>query len=579
MTARQLWRLLGPERAGMAAAIACRLLQSLALGLAFAIAVQVIGDSVTGRAMTRDRAIWVTGLMLLSLAGQMGFGYLAMRLAWLASFAAAARLRGQIARHLGRLPMGFHLARHRGDSVSALTSDMQTVEGFMTDGLSQIAQALGLPVVMLAFLALRDPVLALAALATILLALPLFWLSSRRLARLGILRQDRQAQAAARMIEYVQGLAVIRAFNRTTLGQARFGAALRDFRDISVTLIAQLVRPMVMVGAVLLAGVPLVLAVAAGRLGQRAAPVDLMAVLVLILSLYAPLAAMLSVMELARLAEAALTRIDRILQAEPLAQPPQPAPAQGFALNFQDVGFGYDASAPLLQGIDLTIPERSMTAIVGASGAGKSTMLNLIARFWDVDRGQITIGGIDLRDLDGKALTDLVTVVFQDAWLSSGTIGDNIALGRPDATPCQIQAAARTAQAHDFIMALPLGYDTPVGEDGATLSGGERQRISIARAILKDAPIVLLDEATAAIDPSNERALQQALLGLRQGRTLIAVAHKLTSIRHADQILVLDGGRIAERGRHETLLDAGGLYAALWRRQQNKDRVARQPEE
>jgi ATP-binding cassette subfamily B protein len=228
------------------------------------------------------------------------------------------------------------------------------------------------------------------------------------------------------------------------------------------------------------------------------------------------------------------------------------------------VTFGYTADEPVLHALSLDVPPRTLTALVGPSGAGKSTVLSLIARFWDVDDGSVQIGGADVRDLTPEQLFYAVTVVFQDVYLFQGTIGDNIAFGRPNADHDAIVAAARQAQAHDFITALPEGYDTPVGEGGATLSGGERQRISIARAILKDAPIVLLDEATSALDPINEAAVQQAVARLVRNRTVIVVAHRLSTIRSADQIIVLDGGRAVERGRHDDLLAAGGRYARLW---------------
>jgi ATP-binding cassette, subfamily B, bacterial IrtB/YbtQ len=241
-------------------------------------------------------------------------------------------------------------------------------------------------------------------------------------------------------------------------------------------------------------------------------------------------------------------------------------------VTFDGVDFGYDPDLPVLHQLSFTATPSTATAIVGPSGAGKTTILNLIARFWDPQAGSVTIGGIDIRELTQQQLFDAVTVVFQDVYLFQGTIGDNIAFGRPDATRPDIEAAARAAQIHDFITSLPDGYDTRVGEGGHTLSGGQRQRVSIARAIVKDAPIVLLDEATAAIDPITERAVQLGLAELVRGKTLIVVAHRLSTIRSADQILALDAGRITQRGTHDQLLDAGGLYARLWHERERATR-------
>jgi ATP-binding cassette subfamily B protein len=253
-----------------------------------------------------------------------------------------------------------------------------------------------------------------------------------------------------------------------------------------------------------------------------------------------------------------------LLTAKLLLVAPEQEKANGFELRFDQVSFSYPGKLPLFRDLSFTVPQCTMTAIVGPSGAGKSTVLNLIARFWDVNSGKVTIGGANVACLGEEELASLVTVVFQDVYLFAGTIRDNIVIGRPDASQGDIEAAARAAQAHEFIMALPDGYDTQVGEGGAALSGGERQRVSIARSILKDAPIVLLDEATAAIDPTNERAIQLALARLVEGRTLIVVAHRLATIQAADQIIVLDEGRVAECGQHDTLLAQGGVYAGLW---------------
>ncbi len=561
----RVWRLAGPLRGKVARGIAFRFLQSIFLGLAFGGVVWMLSGLADGRTMDFGWATELTLLMVVSLAGQLLFGYLAARDSWLASFELAGDLRLSLLDHLRHLPMGFHLSRHRGDTVTALTSDMQMLESFLSDALGRIAQAFGLPIVAVVFFLVRDWPLGLALLASIAAALPVFMWSSRRLARLGIVRQDLQAAAGARMIEFVQGIATIRAFNRLAKGEESFRAALEAFRALSIRMVAHLSVPMALFGAVLMAGVPVVMLTAGLR--YQAGAVDiatLLAVLVLVFATYSPLLGLSQVMELVRMADASLTRMDRILTARPLPAPTAPAEPAGFDLRFKAVDFAYRPGRPVLSGVDFAVPERSMTAIVGPSGSGKSTILNLIARFWDVDAGAVRIGGVDLRQLNEERLAALITVVFQDVYLFAGSLYDNIAFGRAGATRTEVEAAARAAQAHDFIMALPDGYDTRVGEGGATLSGGERQRMSIARAILKDAPIVLLDEATAAIDPSNELAIRKALSRLVAEKTLVVVAHKLSTIRAADQILVLDAGRIVERGGHEALLAEGGLYRRLW---------------
>ena len=563
---RRLWSLAAPCRRDIVLGLTCRFAQSFSLGLAFAVIISVIAELASGRAMTLTWAWQITGAMGLALAGQLLFSYLASGYLYLASFAVAEHMRLSMIAHLRALPIGFHLSRGGGDTVTALTTDVQTIEAFLADGLPRIAQPFGLPLAVLLYLASCDAVLACVAAIPIALAIPIYLRTSRSMARVGIQRQDLQAEAASRMIEFVQGIGVIRAFNSVAKGREDFEAALRLFRDISNMMIRQLTAPVVAFAMAVMVGLPAMILAVGIRL--NAGGVDTgtaIAALILLFSLYGPLVNLVSVMELTRIADASLTRMDRIMQATPLPQPPKSVEAIGFDVQFDDVVFGYAAGSPVVQHVSFHVPAGSVTAIVGPSGSGKSTLLNLLARFWDVEQGAVRIGGADVRVLDPDALHGLVTVVFQAPYLFSGTIFDNIAFGRKGAPPEDVEAAARAAQAHDFIMALPNGYGTRVEEAGANLSGGERQRISIARAILKDAPIVLLDEATASIDASNQRAIHAALHALAAGKTVIVVAHRLSTIRDADQIVVLDKGRVAERGGHAELLQANGLYAQLWR--------------
>lgn len=265
---------------------------------------------------------------------------------------------------------------------------------------------------------------------------------------------------------------------------------------------------------------------------------------------------------------AAQGEVTALLELPPLAEPAMGRAPKRFDVAFEGVSFSYQPGVPTLSEVSFAVPEQSMTAVIGPSGAGKTTFLSLVARFWDPDAGSVRIGGVDLREIDADELYRAIGVVFQEPYLFQGSIFDNIAAGRPDGERSAVLAAGAAAGCDEFAAALPAGYDTLVGEGGRSLSTGERQRVALARAILQDAPIVLLDEATAALDPSNERLVQQALANLVADKTLIVVAHRLSTIRGADQIIAVEGGRIVQPGTHEELVERGGLYARFWTERQ-----------
>lgn len=265
-----------------------------------------------------------------------------------------------------------------------------------------------------------------------------------------------------------------------------------------------------------------------------------------------------------RQVKATVESLEAFLEMPALPEPAQPAALQGTGVELKNVHFSYSADGPeVLHGIDLTLPQGSFTALVGPSSGGKSTVAKLIARFWDVTQGSITIGGVDVRQMPLAQLSGLVSFVTQDNYLFRCSLLENIRLGNPAATDEQVKAVARAAQCEELIAKLPQGYDTPAGEAGKRLSGGEKQRIAIARMLLKNAPIVILDEATANVDPENEDRLQKAIEALTRDKTIIMIAHRLKTVRHADQILVVDHGRIVQQGTHEQLIGQPGIYAAF----------------
>ena len=570
---RTIWRLFGPHRRLFATALGMRVLTSLSAAVPIVTLVWAI-DHIRTSTLITDRLTLAIVLVLAGVVGQYAFSYVANRIAWTTTFYAIGDARLRTLEHVQRLPLGVVRGRGVGDVSTVLTADLEAVSTYAHSGLPQYFSALSMPVFVTAGLLAVDPPLALTVVVSVVVALPTFrWVSSY-FGRQALERGNLLATANSRIIEYVQGIAVVRAFDRTGDRQHWFRGAVDDVRAISDRMTVRLVPAALLTMGIVQLGVPLTLAAltywyADGRIDAG----TVLIFLVLILRVYTPLLEVAGGVEQARLAEAALRRIGAIRDLQP--QPGPRTVTSGVAepsVEFDDVTFGYVGDQPVLHGLSFQTPPRTMTALVGPSGAGKSTVLALVARFWDVDQGSVRLGGADVRDLTPEQLFDAVTIVFQDVYLFQGTIRDNIAFGRPHATEDAVVQAARQAQAHDFITALPQGYNTPVGEGGATLSGGERQRISIARAILKDAPIVLLDEATSALDPINERAVQQAVAELVRNRTVIVVAHRLSTIRSADQIIVLDNGRVVERGRHDDLITAGGRYASLWSERERASR-------
>jgi ATP-binding cassette subfamily B protein len=432
----------------------------------------------------------------------------------------------------------------------------------------QICGALTMPLLLLVFLAICDWKLAAAAAIVIPVALPLVWIAVRLIDYLGRKQQKARVEAASRMIEYIQGIRLVKAFR---LQGEKFDRLKKAFHRLSVDSIRLegCAGPtLVLAPFVLNTGLTLIMLLGYHRLeaGTLSLPLYVM-FLILVPRLYEPLIHALVFIGELNYMKLGVQRIENLRTTQLLSEPDTPAHIEHFGIDLSHVTFSYRGH-PVLRDVSFSMPARSLTALVGPSGSGKTTITRLITRFWDVDEGGVRIGGKDIHALSSDDLLSHISMVFQDVYLFQDTIYNNIRLGRPEATPEQIEAAARAACCHDFIEQLPEKYQTMVGEGGSTLSGGEKQRISIARAILKDAPIVLLDEATAALDPENEHFIQGAINDLVRNKTVVVIAHRLHTIVGADQIVVLDAGEVVDTGTHAELLARPGLYATLWEEQQ-----------
>jgi ATP-binding cassette subfamily B protein len=451
------------------------------------------------------------------------------------------------------------------------TGDLTTVVGGNVVnaalGISAVAlvflQMVIVPVVLIAVFLVVDWRLGLTLAVVTVLAVP-FVRQVQRISGSGFRRVDEaDAAAASRIVEYVQGLPVFKATGQVGESSARLQKALQEQTRHQAESQTRVALPALYAAAVAQLGVIAVAAVGTALvLGADLTAPILVAVVAGAVRFAEPLATATTLTAMFEITDAAIERVAEVLDVSPLDADPG-ARITRFDVAFDEVGFAY-AGAPVLRDVSFTVAARSFTALVGPSGSGKTTVTRLLTRYADPDTGTVRVGGVDLRTVDPTEIYRHVSVVFQDVYLFDDTIRANIAMARPDATDAEVEAAARAANVHGFVERLPHGYDTRVGEIGGALSGGERQRISIARAILKDAPIVLLDEPTAALDAESEVAVQQAIDALVADRTVIVIAHRLSTVAGADQILVLADGRIVERGRHAELLAAGGRYARMW---------------
>lgn len=607
------WRIMRPVRAQIRFAMFVSSLATL-LNVAFLLSLAWTVRQLAER--PHAWPVWPLACAVLCLAGSYFLRLGAFSQSHYAAFRLEKILRGDLAERLTRVPLGTLQQVGAGALSKVVHDDVKALHIFVADSTPLYARAFVGPACTLVALLWLDWRLALGAAAVMAIGFGVLTLAMRNSVEMSRLYNDARERVSAAVIEFVQAMPVVRTFDAGYSTFGRFQHALDAYLDVLTRWYRQAGFSARFSFAALnpLPTLLVMLWLGAWLVARDAA--DFGAWIAVLLVGTGMAEAMMPMMMLNHMVDKAKLSVARIQQT--LALPTLPMPAVGRApadasVTFENVGFGYGATAGddsdaapacrdagrvrgagggasgdtsgdtsggtsgdkhadaddrdgarVLRNVSFHVPQGSTTALVGPSGAGKTTVARLIPRFWDVDAGRVLVGGVDVRDMTADTLMSQLAFVFQDTFLFADTIANNIRLGSPNRTMDDVIAAAKAAQAHDFIMGLPHGYDTRAGERGAFLSGGQRQRVTIARAILQNRPILVLDEATAFSDPENEAELMRALSALMRGKTVIMVAHRLSTIRHADQILVFDQGELAEAGRHDALLAARGVYARLW---------------
>ena len=523
--------------------------------------VGLLMESAKGKTAFDTSWIWKSILIQIVLVFfRFLFDYFRARLQEPISYQLTARDRLAVGDALKRVSLGYFGQVSTGNILSSITTGLSMLENM---GIRMIDNFVGGYLnfaVIFVCLAVFSPQTALIALAAAVLSLCFMLLISHYSKKNAPVEAQANKDMTGAVIEYARGLAVVKSFGKGGASMAAVKKAIDDSKKIHIKIEWGYVPGNALHLLALKCG-SVGIAMAA-MLTCLAGGMNFSVMLMLVFFSFSIFASLEPISDSAHtlgVIDDAMDQLDALKSESLIDADGRDIPLTHYDIAFQNVSFGYDTRR-VLQDVSFQIPEKTSTAIVGPSGSGKTTICSLLARFYDPQNGRITVGGHDLKEFTCDSLLSNISMVFQNVYLFHDTIRANICFGKPDATEEEMIEAAKKARCHDFIMALPNGYDTVVGERGGTLSGGEKQRVSIARAILKNAPIIILDEATASIDPENEHLIQQAISELTRGKTIITIAHRLATIRNADQILVVDDGRIAECGTHDELIQREGLY-------------------
>ena len=533
---------------------------------AIAVMVQGVIRAVMGTEAFSVKTIWLSfGIMVFSLtAGIITKKNVSM---WQTEggYRTCAQKRIQIAEHLRYVPMGYFNQNSLGQITSVTTNTMELMGDVATRAVMLVMQGLldsALIIVMIFFFDWRIALVALAGFCAFQFVNVFMRLAVRGVSMEKSLADEAQIE---KVLEHIQGIAEVKAYNLTGKRSKELNAVIDRAKKVCMKMELRCI-PIAAIQSIVskFSGVAIAMSSIYFYLNGTM-PLEKCAVMLICsFMLFTALEAGGNYSALLRVIDIGVQKAQAILDIPTMnidgKQEAAVAKKAPLDISATDISFAYE-KRKIIDGVSLQIPERSKIAIVGPSGGGKTTLCHLLSRFWDVDKGSVALGGVDVRDWSMDDLMANFSFVFQNVYLFHDTIANNIRFGQPDAPMKKVIAAAKKACCHDFISALPNGYDTVIGEAGASLSGGEKQRISIARAIMKDAPIIILDEATANVDPENERDLMAAVSELTKEKTVIMIAHRLKTVRDADQIVVIDNGKIAEQGKHKTLAKSGGIYA------------------
>lgn len=475
-------------------------------------------------------------------------------------------IRLALAEKMMRSPLGYVLSETAGNLKSVIVDRVETIELPLAHMIPEGISNLLLPVCVFAYLLIMNWKIALASLICVPVGAAVYAVMMRNYNSQYDKYMKSSNHVNSVIIEYTEGIQVIKAFNQSTDSYRKYTDSVKDFKEFTLDWfrstwglmnLGAAILPSTLLG-VLPVGILL-------YLSDELTPAEFTLAIILSMSIIGPVSWFNNAVNDFKSIQYAIKDVNAVLDVPELAESETPVKLKNYQIALDDVNFSYnDKDGDVLHGLSLVIPEGSFTALVGPSGGGKSTVARLIARFWDVTGGKITIGGKDIRDIPFEQLSQTISYVSQDNFLFNCSLFENIRIGKPDAADGEVRAAARAAQCDEFIARLEKGWDTPAGEAGGRLSGGERQRIAIARAILKNAPIVILDEATAFTDPENEAQLQESIAALTKGKTLLVIAHRLSTIKEADNIVLLKDGKVLAQGRQEQLLDSSPLYREMW---------------